>query len=183
MHTTGPTERPAHKHPTCPVGWSTLKTHTHTHTHAASLSLSHYSSSHGGRTMNLHSPRYGQRRRTASRLHNHCTESGLVMWFVTPSAPPLMWLRDGLSGGRPCRVRWWALIGEAELKTRKCFACDLSRRTPRIPDTRTQGHNDDCWRGRCPGVAYVCVCLCVCLIWVGLACSHFSLLRTKAYRE
>lgn len=49
-----------------------------------------------GRAMNLHSERSGQRQRTGPRLHNDCSESVLVMWFVTPSALSLIWLRGGL---------------------------------------------------------------------------------------
>lgn len=60
------------------------------------LPLYHITRPPTGQTMNLHSERYGQRRRTAPRLHNDCSESVLVMWFVTPSAPALMWLLPGL---------------------------------------------------------------------------------------
>lgn len=69
-----------------------LQPHKHTH----SLPLYHITLLPTGQIMNLHSERYGQRRRTGSRLHNDCSESVLVMWFVTPSALSLMWLWDGL---------------------------------------------------------------------------------------
>ena len=46
--------------------------------------------------MNLHSQRYGQRQRTGPRQHNDCSDSVPVMWFVTPCAPSLMRLWDGL---------------------------------------------------------------------------------------
>lgn len=47
-------------------------------------------------TMNLHRQRSRQRQRTDPRLRNDCSESVLVMWFVTPSALLLIWLGDGL---------------------------------------------------------------------------------------
>lgn len=83
-------EPPAHRTSTP----TTTQTHSFCHTH--SLPLYHITLPPRGQTMNLHSERYGQRRRTGSRLRNDCSESVLVMWFVTPSALSLMWLRDGL---------------------------------------------------------------------------------------
>lgn len=79
--------------------------------------------------MNLHSERYEQRRRTWSKVHNDCSESVFVMWFVTPSVLSLMWLRDGL---------WPAVSDEmvvsdrrSKAETRKCLACLQSVTGPR----------------------------------------------------
>lgn len=106
--------------------------------------------------MNLHSGRYGQRRRTGSRLHNDCSESVLVMWFVTPSALSLMRLRDGL---RPVvSDEMVACDRRSRAETRKCLT-RLSPVTPDpgIPDSRT-------WRlWRCQGIVEVCLPLCLCV--------------------
>lgn len=82
-----------------------------------------------GQSMNLHSERYEQRRRTWSKVHNDCSESVFVMWFVTPSVLSLMWLRDGL---------WPAVSDEmvvsdrrSKAETRKCLACLQSVTGPR----------------------------------------------------
>lgn len=97
---------------------------TNTQEHSSRLTpglpLYHITLPPTGRTMNLHSERYGQRWRMGPRLHNDCSESVLVMWFVTPSALPLMWLRDGL---RPAvSNEMVASDRRSRAQTRKCMA-------------------------------------------------------------
>ena len=163
-----------------------LHTPTNTQTHwfclTRSLPLYHITFPPTGQTMNLHSGRYGQRRRTGSRLHNDCSESVLVMWFVTPSALSLMWLRDGLFG-RPCQMRWWPLIGEAEQKPGSAWPrpaiCHAGHGEYRIRNMMSVKMLGDC------GAVFVCVCVCLnelngldstCYIY-----SHFSLTHSMTH--
>lgn len=161
-----------------------LRTPANTQTHSSSLthSLYHITLPPTGQTMNLHSERYGQRRRTGPRLHNDCSESVLVMWFVTPSALPLMWLRDGALG-RPCQMRWWPPIGEAEQKPGSAWlVCNLSHRTR---ENRIGEHDD--WEdvGGLLGRVYLRVCVCLNELngFDRIFCtySHFSLLQTNTH--
>lgn len=110
-----------------------LHTPTNTRMHSFCLTCSralyHITLPPRGQSMNLHSERYEQRRRTWSRVHNDCSESVFVMWFVTPSVLSLMRLRDGL----------WPVVSDemvvsdrrSKAETRKCLACLQSVTGPR----------------------------------------------------
>lgn len=76
--------------------------HTHTHTHTPS----HYSSSHRPK----HGSSSRERLTETQRRHNNCSDSVLVMWFVTPSPslPPLLCFTNVITeqaSAGPCQAR------------------------------------------------------------------------------
>lgn len=80
--------------------WTLASSHTHTHT------PSHYSSSHRPK----HGSSSRERLTETQRRHNNCSDSVLVMWFVTPSPslPPLLCFTNVITGqasAGPCQAR------------------------------------------------------------------------------
>lgn len=186
LNKTRPTELPAQQTSHLPVGWANvsfidciqLQTHSASLTH--SLPLYHITLPPTGQTMNLHWERYGQRRRTGSGLHNDCGESVLVMWFVTPSALPLMWLRDELFGPA-VSDEMVASDRRSRAQTRKC-STRLQSVKPEPGNTRFENTTSAETSGGLWGRVYLRVSVCLNelnrLDSICCMSSHFSLLHT-----